>query len=193
MKEKKIISLKKWSLLILLTFLFLVLQSSEIFTIFNKAKPVLIFPFAISCSLFLKKEESAIFSIICGFFLDCFSSLIFGFSSIVLLFFFFFNSLIIKKYIRICLINIILLNFFTFLIYCFIVFTFKYLTLENTTKEVWTIWLYQFIPNVIYTTFSSIFIFLLCKKMLYNSKMHVEKYAKKNIKQKRKKYEKNKK
>lgn len=182
--RKKIANFKKWTFLILITFFLTVLQSTEIFVFFLKAKPVFVFSFAICCSLFLKKEEAAIFGVICGFFLDCFSPVVYSFSSFILLIFCSLTATLIKKYIKICLINILVLNFLFFLIYSFLVFTFKFLI--SKFENSFSIWLFEFIPNIVYTTISSIFIFLISKKICYKKKLQ-KKYIKKEKNNKGKK------
>ena len=190
-EKKKLNLFKRWAFLIFFVFLFLVLQSTEILTFFFNSKPMLVFPFAICCSLFLKKEEAAIFSFICGFFLDCYNNFIFGFSSAILLIFCTIISNIFKKYISICFFSVLLLNFSLFTIYSFLLFTFKYLFLE--VENVFNVWLFSFVPNIIYTTISSLFIFFLSKKLCYNEKLHIkepkQKFIRKKLtKEKRKKY-----
>ena len=186
-EKKSLERIKKWNILILTAFLFLILQSTEIFSFFiNETiymKLTLVFPFAICCSLFLKKEEAAIFAFICGLFLDCYNGVIFGFSSIVLLFFCTIISIIFKRYIRICLFSVISLNIILFSIYCFLIFVFKYIVSE--TQNPFSIWLFGFIPNIIYTTFISVFIFLLSKKICYNKKIHIKQAKRKFIKERK--------
>lgn len=184
--KKRLILLKRWLFLVFFAFLFLVLQSTDILVFFMNARPVLVFPFAVCCSLFLKKEEAAIFSFICGLFLDCYNNFVFGFSCIVLLIFCTIISIIFKKYISICFFSVLLLNFLSFSLYSFLLFTFKYLFLG--IDEIFNVWFFSFVPNIIYTTISSIFIFLLSKKFCINEKLHVKNPKQKFIKEKRKKY-----
>lgn len=182
---------KKWILLVVFSFLFLILQSTEILALVFNAKPTLIFPFAICCAIFLKKEEASILGVICGFFLDCFSNLIFGFSSFILLIFCYLASVICKKYVNVCLINILVLNFIFFFFYCFLIFIFKYLI--SDFECVWAIWLHNFLPSIIYTTITAPILFILSEKICFNTK-HREKNSKKyskanNINRKGKAYE----
>ena len=189
--KKKINQIKQWLILIFIAFILLIIQSTEIFSIFIgdliHPKPTLVFPFAICCSLFLKKEEAAIFAYICGLFLDCYNCVIFGFSSIILLTFCTIISIIFKRYIRICFISVFFLNLISFLIYCFLTFIFKYMIFK--VENAFSLFIFEFIPNIIYTTTISILIFLLSKKICYNKKFKIEPKKRKFIREKRNIYE----
>ena len=184
--KQKMVTIKKWCLLILFSFLLLVIQSTEILTLSYKVKPALLFPFATSVSLFLKKEEIPIISIICGLFLDCFSTTIFGVSAVILLIFCTIINIFIKKYMQTLLLNVILINFLLFLIYCLIIFIFRYNTFKD--QDIFSIWLQDLLPHILYTTFSSVFMFFLAKKICYNRKINLNKKQDKIKKEQRKKY-----
>ncbi len=184
--NQKMISLKKWIFLIIFAFLILVIQSTEILTLSYKVKPALLFTFATSAALFLKKEEVPIIAMICGLFLDCFSTTIFGVSAVILLIFCTIINIFIKKYIQTLIVNVILVNFLFFLIYCLTIFILQYPSFEK--QDIFSVWLLDMLPHILYTTFSSVFMFLLVKKICHNSKIHIDEKQDKSTKSKRKKY-----
>ena len=170
LEGRQILILKKWIILILTAFLFLIIQSTEILTSFFNAKPNLIFSFVICSYFFLKREEAIIFSVICGLFLDCFSNLFFGVSSLILIVFYFLILFLMKKYVKACFLNIFLINMCFFNLFCLINFTIEYLF--SGEKNIFMIWIFNFVPSIIYTSLFSILIFILCKKLCYNFKIY---------------------
>lgn len=186
LKGKQILTLKRWCIIIFFSFLFLIIQSTEILTFFFNAKPNLIFSFTVCSYFFLKKEESVVFSVISGLLLDCFSNLLFGISSFVLIIFYFSIFFLMKKYVKICFLNIFLVNVIFFSLYCFIIFIIEFLFANS--GNIFIIWFFNFTPTIIYTSLFSILIFLLCKKVCYNFKMY-DNF--KLYKRKRKNYEQN--
>ena len=170
LKGKQILTLKRWIVLIFFSFLLLIIQSTEILTSFFNAKPNLIFSFVICSYFFLKREEALVFSVICGLFLDCFSNLFFGISSFILLIFYFLILFLIRKYVKSCFLNIFLINIFFFNLYCFLNFIIEYAF--SGEKDILIIWLFNFFPNIIYTSLFSVLIFFMCKKVCYNFKMY---------------------
>ena len=170
LKGKQILTLKRWFVLIFFSFLFLIIQSTEILTSFFNAKPNLVFSFTICSYFFLKREEAIVFSVVCGLFLDCFSNLFFGVSSFILIAFYFLIIFLMKKFVKTCFLNIFLINILFFNLYCLIIFTIEYMF--STRANVFMIWIFNFIPSIIYTSLFSILVFILCKKVCYNFKMY---------------------
>ena len=176
---------KKWFLLVLFSYLFLIIQSTEILTSVENIKPNLIFPFAICCSIFLKKEEAPVIGFICGLFLDCFSNLLFCFSSLLLVAFCTTASIIFKRFVNVHLLNIMIINFILFFIYSLIQIVFLFL--KASTDNILKTLIFQFCPVILYTTAVCPLLFLVAKKICFNGKLerivNKNKYRRNNLKQ----------
>lgn len=166
--NKKLILIKKWSLLIFFMFVVSIAQSAVgLFEIFGQ-RPVLLLPFSIGCSMFLGQKDAAIFGGICGCFWDCFSGRLFGYSSLILIAVCVFSSLTCSYFAHASAINSMLLALISMAIYNFVDFVFRYMVWDFENS--WSIWTYHIIPTIIYTVLVTPFIYFLCKLIMHKLK-----------------------
>lgn len=163
--KKLVNSLKKWTTLITILLILFVAQSSNFLFSFNNIKPVLILPFALGFAMFSKQKNAAIFGIICGFFLDCFSERYFGTSSLLLLIICVSVSLIYSRYMRIRFLNFVFLTAISLAI--FELTNLLILYISSNFKNVWFIWLDHNLKTAAFTVLVSPIFYLINKKIYY--------------------------
>lgn len=161
MRSSRFVLLKKWSIFTLCIFFFSIAQCTVGFLSILGFRPVFLLPLAVGFSMFLNQKDAAILGLVSGFFWDCFSGRLFGYSSLILIVICVFASLICFYIAHISLGNYVVLVFLGIFIYNFVDFVFRYMiwNFENS----WNIWIYHIIPTVIYTILVSPIIYILCK------------------------------
>ncbi len=165
-KHKKLIrNFKKWLILTSIIVICVVFQSSKILSSLLKIKPLLIFPLTISFSMFFDIKNIAIFTIICGFFNDCFSDRIFGISSIIFVISNLIVSFICQKFVRIRMLNYVIIVACLNTITEFLKFMFIYC--KMFFYNIWPLWISTIFPKILTTTLICPIFFLISKKIFY--------------------------
>lgn len=161
MRNSRFVLLKKWSIFTLYIFIFSIAQCTVGFLSILGVRPVILLPLAIGFSMFLNQKDSAIFGLVSGFFWDCFSGRLFGYSSLILMIVCVFASLVCFYIAHASLGNYMVLVFLGILVYNFVDFVFRYMiwNFENS----WNIWIYHIMPTILYTVLISPIIYVLCK------------------------------
>ena len=161
MKSSRFIAFKKWSILVFCIFFFSIAQSTVGFLAILECRPILLLPLAVGFSMFLDQKDAAIFGLISGFFWDCFSGRLFGYSSVILIAVCVFASLICSYIAHASVGNYVVLVLVGVFAYNFVDFVFRYMVwnFENS----WNIWIYHIVPTMAYTLLISPLIYILCK------------------------------